>query len=237
MIISHKYKFIFIKTWETGGANFEIFMRPYLGIKDSITQIEVLNKHDREHNMQCSNIDISEHVTSYQLKKSAIHHNLISEEQWNTYYKFAFIRNPWELMVSKYYLMASCPEKYSSWNIRSMPPFNIWVKKHINLCPQWNSIRKNQYLYGAAGVDEVFKYEELYESITTILTKFKIASSYNRPARVGLRTKNISDIYSEKSIKKIEKMCSRIIKIGDYTYPKKRKVNKCKVNKYIEMIT
>ena len=40
MIISHKYKFIFIKNYKTAGSSIESYLHPYLGDDDIIAQTE-----------------------------------------------------------------------------------------------------------------------------------------------------------------------------------------------------
>ena len=40
MIISHKYRFIFIKNYKTAGSSIESYLHPYLGDDDIIAQTE-----------------------------------------------------------------------------------------------------------------------------------------------------------------------------------------------------
>lgn len=40
-----------------------------------------------------------QHATARQLLET----KLITEEQWNTYFKFSFVRNPWDRAISDYY--------------------------------------------------------------------------------------------------------------------------------------
>ena len=40
MIISHKYKFIFVKTGKVAGTSVEMALRPYLGKNDVVTPVD-----------------------------------------------------------------------------------------------------------------------------------------------------------------------------------------------------
>lgn len=220
MIISHKHKFIFIQTWKTAGSGFEIFIRPHLGNNDIITKIESLSDDDNYHNKKCNDpIGLDGKINIYQLKKTAIHYKLITTDQWKKYYKFAFIRNPWDMLVSYHSRLCSNPKKYYGCTIRTMPTFTRWLMQ-LNICPQLASLQNGE-------INDAFKYEDLHNSLKFLIKRFNLNVNHNYnnfPVRDWAShrtsyTKNLSNIYNEKMVKYVQKLCSQIIKVGNYQPP------------------
>lgn len=103
MIISHKYKFIFLKTRKTAGTSIEISLSRYCGVNDIITPIspadeEIRAKFDKySQNYKVGQKNYYNHIPANEIK------SLIGEETWNNYFKFCFDRNPWDKVISSYY--------------------------------------------------------------------------------------------------------------------------------------
>lgn len=76
--INHKHKLIFIHIPKTAGNS----------ITKELKLIKNLNKKTPK---------ISKHAKAFEVKY------LIGEKIWNDYFSFAFVRNPWDLMVSSYH--------------------------------------------------------------------------------------------------------------------------------------
>ena len=116
MIISHKYKFIFLKTIKTAGTSIEISLSRYCGKEDVITPIVPEDEKIREkQNVSPQNyrkngmgflpkvfdsrftMKYWNHITADEIKKR------IDSDIWNSYYKFCFERNPWDKTVSAFF--------------------------------------------------------------------------------------------------------------------------------------
>lgn len=111
MIISHKYKFIFIKSGKVAGSSLEMALRPHLGDEDVITPIAEDIDGDYEHTSKnyrnsCIYDEIVskgsrgifyEHAQAYEIK------GMIPSSVWNSYYKFSIERDPREKSLSVYY--------------------------------------------------------------------------------------------------------------------------------------
>ncbi|MCA1061085.1 sulfotransferase family 2 domain-containing protein [Rossellomorea aquimaris] len=103
MIISHKYKFIFLKTKKTAGTSVEISLSRYCGDSDIITPISPddekirakLGKYPQNYNI--GSTKFYNHIPANKIK------SLIGDDIWSTYYKFCFDRNPWDKVISLYY--------------------------------------------------------------------------------------------------------------------------------------
>ncbi len=106
MIISHKHKFIFLKTKKTAGTSIEISLSRYCGEEDIITPLAPEDEELRAAfgvgpqnylNKRTNSPKYFNHYKAKRVKK------LIGSRIWNTYYKFSFDRNPWDKVISHYY--------------------------------------------------------------------------------------------------------------------------------------
>ncbi len=89
MIISHKHKFIFIKTRKTSGTSMEISLSQFCGDDDIITPITYEDELVRQH---------------------------IGDDIWNEYFKFTIERHPYDTVVSHIHFHA---RKKSHWNFET----------------------------------------------------------------------------------------------------------------------
>lgn len=124
MILSHKYRFIYIKTYKTASTSIETALSDACGPDDIITPAaEQLMQHREDRKAQNYRLDhplvpkrpllkrllgrperyyhpsvgYYEHMPAWRVKA------YVGDEIWSGYYKFSFERNPWDRQVSWYY--------------------------------------------------------------------------------------------------------------------------------------
>ena len=125
MILSHKCKFIFIKTAKTAGTSTEVFLSKYCGPTDVLTPITPPIEGHQPRNCQGFINPIPEIVERPGKFFSALRHTLTSREKfyrhmpafevqqrvpsrvWNSYFKFCVERNPWDKVLSHYHMHAA----------------------------------------------------------------------------------------------------------------------------------
>ena len=88
MIISHKHKFIFIKTRKTAGTSIQEALTKICGDEDIITPD--IDTEGRNVDKSCWNGHPHPHL--WDVKQ------LVGDKVWNDYYKFTFVRNPFDII-------------------------------------------------------------------------------------------------------------------------------------------
>ena len=100
MIISHKHKFIFFKSRKTAGSSIQTALAKHCGPDDIIT------------GQYRDGIDDDSHSAGLNMDKFWTNHphppiletkRFLGEDVWKSYFKFAFLRNPYEIQVSRYF--------------------------------------------------------------------------------------------------------------------------------------
>lgn len=120
MIISHRLKYIFIHVPKTGGTSIQALLENNEEFqRDVIGHFFGAENKDFEENPLMSR-DLKVHASAREIKANFDKNNI----DWYEYFKFGFIRNPWDLMVSQYfYFMQQLSQQKTS-------DENTWVIDH-----------------------------------------------------------------------------------------------------------
>ena len=130
MIISHKHKFIFVKTKKTAGTSVEIALSRHLGDNDVITPIVAADEELRKKsNARAPQNYIETSLLNYNPRdwlrrwrrgviKNRYYNHMYAElikrrigaDIWDNYTKFSIERNPWDKVISLYHYQ-NMPEK------------------------------------------------------------------------------------------------------------------------------
>lgn len=123
MIISHRHRFIFLKTMKTASSSIEIALSTQCGPDDIITPTRADLGEQRsipEQNYRLNHplvpqrpmwrrllrrperhyhptVGYYEHIPAWRVKA------YVGDDIWRRYYKFAFVRNPWDRQLSFYF--------------------------------------------------------------------------------------------------------------------------------------
>jgi hypothetical protein len=125
MILSHKHKFIFIKTAKTAGTSIEVFLSERCGPQDVVTPIVPPIEGHQPRNYEGFINPIPEIIDRPGKLFSALRHtvttctkfynhmpayevkNRVPARIWNGYFKFCVERNPWDKVLSHYHMHAA----------------------------------------------------------------------------------------------------------------------------------
>jgi hypothetical protein len=229
MIISHKYKFIFLKTEKTAGTSMEIALSRFCGEQDVITPItpedEIMRRTlgyrgPQNYLIPFSDYSFSDyllllvkrkrkrfynHITAREVKK------IIGDQIWDSYYKFCFERNPWDRVLSLYY-----------WRHKKEPRPEL---THFIDSKRLGSLRKRGYAIYTIDdnivVDRVCLFENLAREVETISRLLGFPEKLKLPrAKSSYRNdkRHYRDIITSSGRKKIEQIFSKEISLFGYEF-------------------
>lgn len=216
VIISHKYKFIFIKTHKTAGTSIEVELSDVCGRRDVFTSIGKSEPGHRERNWRglfnpwpeirdsrgrCAFKTIVRlmlgqryynHIPAYQIRGRT------AGQVWREYFKFCVVRNPWDRALSQYHQVKEA---------RGLSNFDEYLYS--------GRLAHNLYLYTEPGdckkilVDRIIEYEDLNDGLCEVFNLLGVpfegalqarAKAGYRKARSDWRdelTRSQADIISE----------------------------------------
>jgi hypothetical protein len=191
MIISHKYKFIFIKTAKTAGTSIEVFLSSLCGENDILTPIFPHVEPHRARN----------HDGFYNHMKASEVKAVVGYSIWDEYFKFCVERNPWDKTLSHFHMIA-----YRSENTLSLEEYFSNGRFCINF-PKYTD--KDAKII----VDKVVKYENLVTELKPIFkalglpfdgdlgvrakSEYRIDRQSYKYVLTGEQAAKIADVYSK----------------------------------------
>lgn len=223
MIISHKYKFIFIKTRKTAGTSIEVFLSQFCGEKDIVTPIiphvepHVARNYKGYYNIFDDGKLSLKQIYSKLYERNKFYNHIparlvkkrIGKRVWNDYFKFCVDRNPWDKTLSQYH------------NMNHTKGGNLSFEEYINN-------RRFPYNFphytedNIVIVDQILKYETLMDDLSIIFTRLGIpfSGTLGVNAKSEYRTDRTpyQQVYSKEQKEIIEEFFKEEIKLLNYSF-------------------
>ena len=229
MIISHQHKFIFLKTRKTASTSTEFALNEICGPDDVVTPVGSMsepkrtgpkprNYHYRPPVLSTEwpnlfvrylrggkmPLDYYQHMHGWRVKRR------VGAKIWNSYFKFAFDRNPWDREVSW----------YSHQLVQGR--FTGTFKQHLQRLPQHQV--GNYEIYscnGKVAVDFLGRYETLEADLAYVMQKIGLETELRLgQLNSGHRDRSISyrDWYDDDARDLIGKTYAREIDLLGYSF-------------------
>jgi hypothetical protein len=191
MIVSHEHKFIFLKTIKTAGTSTEAALSQFCGPKDIITPYREESEEDRkgrppqnyrvDHPLKPKrplwrrlllrperyyhpSVGYYEHMPATEVRA------FLGEEIWQSYFKFAFDRNPWDRQISWYF--------YKTKTKRRPPSFDRFMQSR-DRAYVWNyEIYSDET---GPALDFIGQYERLEQDLRKVLRHVGIKDEIDVP--------------------------------------------------------
>lgn len=229
MILSHKYKFILIKTAKTAGTSIEVFLSRHCDPKDIVTPIAPPVAGHQPRNYEGFINPLPEILRRPGKVFSALRHSFTSREKfynhmpaseirrrvpadvWNSYFKFCVERNPWDKVLSHYHMHAAREGgalSFDEYLARGRFPINYF--RYTD--------RPGRKII----IDRVVRYENLLAELTEIFSQLQIPfdGALGVAAKSGYRTdrRPYQEIFNDDQRRIVEKAFSREIELHGYRF-------------------
>jgi hypothetical protein len=230
MIISHKHKFIFLKTNKTAGTSIEIALSRFCGKKDIITPIASEDEKIRKKSGYRGSQNYLAPISGYSLgdfkklifsgeRKERFYNHIsakevkgfIGERVWNEYFKFCFERNPWDRLLSLYY-----------WRCNSEPRPSISEFLDSEVPSMLTKMGFGVYaIDGEIAVDKVCKYENIADELEAVRTRLNLPEKLELPrakSRFRKDKRSYDQVLNEEQKEKIARLFSKEIELWGYGF-------------------
>jgi hypothetical protein len=217
MLISYSHKLIFFHIAKVAGLSIKEALKDYAQEPEKF-------KINRPQRMLEGKIN-----PLYQMWESSILHakakdvkKELSEEVYNSFYKFAFVRNPWDWQVSYYHFILKEKAHIRHELVKSMAGFEEYLKWVINT--------KNPFSKGATKlqkelitdsqgrliIDFIGRYETLETDFNYVCQRLSLQTSL--PYLNKSKHRNYQEYYNPKTIKLVEEHFQEDIALFGYTF-------------------
>jgi hypothetical protein len=192
MLVSHKHKFIYIKSIKTAGTSTEIFLEPYCieDIKESHgrkmikTDEGIVGSRLQQRNAE--RYEFYNHMPPKLIKDK------IGEETFNSYTKIINIRNPFDMMVSHYYFKPT----FKLYSDVEMSFSDYMLKTNVveDLADKYKNL---MFIDDIFVIDEIIRFEKLESDLENLIKKLNLPTNIRTLGTYKKNTNKKTDSYKE----------------------------------------
>ena len=227
MIVSHRLRFVFVKTKKTAGTSLEIALSGLCGPEDVITPISPADEAERRRLGYPGPQNLDRPAARASSLRRALRRGrgrrfrnhtpaataraLLTPDVWGRYFTFAFDRNPWDRAISMYHWRGGEPRFGSIGGfLRSdaARAFSNYDRYAID---------------GVVAVDRVYRYEEMEEALRDITRRLSLDAPLALPRHrakggLGRDPRHYREILDPEEREWIAVVCAREIRLLGYEF-------------------
>lgn len=220
MIISHKKKFIFIHIYKTAGTSITSAMIKYGRCRERLAgdffisrkAIGLVNRIFNLYDDGNAWVNgLHKHSTAREIKEYC------GSDIFDHYYKFAFVRNPWDWQVSLYkYIQGSNVHK--DHEVSNHLSFSEFLDRQIEFSPP-SQLDFLTDLDENILVNKIGRFECLSNDFDSILKELELSEEVSLPFKnSSARSKDYRSYYDEKTYNVVKEYFKKDIDFFDYSF-------------------
>lgn len=127
MLLSYSHRFIFIHIAKTGGLSVRDILEPYSEEPEKFKIQRPLQEINGKHNIFH---DVWRSLLLHATAQDAL--NELPADVFNNFFKFAFVRNPWDWQVSMYHFILREPKSTPHNLVKSFGSFDAYIEAVVS---------------------------------------------------------------------------------------------------------
>lgn len=240
MLISHRKRFIYTKTYKTAGTSVEAYFEPYCMPEGEWEEKHLRDQYESDAGVigyRGSPKDTASMKWWNHMPADLIKKRLADNDKWDHYFKFCVVRNPFDKVISAfhfqnkalpnqsrwYYYRRRFMKRYNNLIHNGMPPsmkkdFKDWLK-----AGKMYIDRDKYFIDNELCVDFFIQYEDLSGGIKAVCKQLNIPFEPERipTYKAGIRPKkDYSALYDEESIELVKQLFKFEVERFDYQPPR-----------------
>ena len=211
MVISHKKRFIFVHNYKVAGTSIRKALKGYNNrtfltsfIKEPIPYL--IGRYPEIYSSQ-----FEHHINARRLKEK------LNSDYFKSYFKFGFVRNPWDWQISLYNYMLMRPNHHQHDIIKKISSFDDYIDWRIE-----NDLKlQRDFFYDDDEllINFVGKMENLNKDFGYVCDKVGIKGKLKRLNSSRKATDGILNYYTPDSFMKVTQAFEKDIKSFNYDVP------------------
>lgn len=165
MLVSETHGFLFVKVQKTAGTSISRFLEPYA----------LRPRADRWTRLRSDLGLVTDWRRRYLRPHAPLRHaeRVIPNAVYRQLFKIAFVRNPWERLVSWYAFILQDPTHHRHRQVRALPSFEAFARQEIEKPhrSQWSMLANGD---GSLGIDFVGRFETLQQDMQAVCARLGI---------------------------------------------------------------
>lgn len=210
MIVSHQHQFIYLRSRKTGSTSTEIALAAVVGDDAVVTPIDGKDKWPKWRGYRPRNFaGVRAHAKDGNHLMAGEVRERLGNQLWDSYFKFAVDRNPWDKAVSLFFANThrTGPRPFAEW-LRWIPSFRL-------------TNYPNYTIDGAVAVNQLIRYESLGEHLAMVRERVGLPPLALPRANGAFRpdeSRDYRSLYDDDSAMFIADLCAREIALFDYRF-------------------
>lgn len=210
MLISYSHRFIFLHVYKVAGSSIKAALRPYAQTwpRRSIPERLWIRLWARR-------LEPWRHPSYGQHVKAKEVRRMVPPEEWEAFFKFAFVRNPWDWQVSQYFFMRECAIHHQSALMESLGSFEKYLEWRVS---EDRHLQKEFVTdeRGALIVDFVGRYETLQDDFAAVCHRIGVTARL--PHRNASRHRDYRAYYTAAMAELVAEAFREDIEYFGYTF-------------------